>query len=89
MPNLTWTREQYEKQRMMDRRGEFLAAIHPLIDLKLRIMNSTLPRIILSGDGPAQYEWPPAVQEQWAKIDESIEQIKEMMERRLHTQWIG
>lgn len=89
MPNLTWTREQYEKQRMMGFREEFLSAIQPLINLKLRIMNSTLPRIILSGDGPAQYEWPQEVQEQWAKIDECIEQIKQMMERRIQTRWIG
>ena len=89
MPNLTWTREQCEKQRVMDRREEFLAAIQPLINLKLRIMRSTLPRIILSRVGPAQYEWPPEVQEQWAKIDECIEQIKQMMERRIQTRWIG
>ena len=88
MPNLVWTREQYEKQRMMGFREEFSSTIQPLIDLKLRVMHSTLPRIILSGDGTTHYEWPQEIQEQWAKIDESIEQIKQMMERRLQTQWI-
>lgn len=89
MPNLTWTREQCEKQRTMDRREAFMAAIQPLIDLKLRITHSALPRIILSRGGPVQCEWPPDVQEQLLKIDESIEQIKEMIERSPYAQWLG
>ena len=42
MPNLVWTREQYEKQRMLGFREEFSSTIQPLIDLKLRVMHSTL-----------------------------------------------
>lgn len=58
---------------MYEKYSEFIALTDPLLELRTRLFNTSIPRTILFPDGTIVREYRKEVQEMAARIDELIE----------------